>query len=215
ADPSRAWFTGIPDGEGYVPTNWIRSGVYSSPESPLYADRSFDPEEKWENILGGTWAPWGLVGQAPYQGGTLSESSPTTPHSTILQYVLRRVPSVQVVITSDKSLWSRSPVFEQDGTGNAEGNVTRMALRASPSIDKAGRKANEIGYDASEGGLVSSTGMGWFPGYAIDLETGERLNIGYGEDSFLGGGRGRDMKWNPNDEFFTELGSPYFGGCHW
>ena len=215
ADPSRAWFTGIPDGEGDVPTNWIRSGVYSSPESPLYADRSFDPEEKWENILGGTWAPWGLVGQAPYQGGTLSESSPTTPHSTILQYVLRRVPSVQVVITSDKSLWSRSPVFEQDGTGNAVGGATRMALRASPSIDKAGRKAGDAGYDQNEGGLVSPTGMGWFPGYAIDLETGERLNIGYGEDSFLGGGRGRDMIWNPNDEFFTELGSPYFGGCHW
>ena len=26
-------------------------------------------------------------------------------------------------------------------------------------------------------------GMGWFPGYAIDVETGQRLNIFFGENS--------------------------------
>ena len=33
-------------------------------------------------------------------------------------------------------------------------------------------------------------GTGWFPGYAINVETGERLNIVYGENSWLVGERG-------------------------
>ncbi|MFN9325340.1 MAG: T9SS C-terminal target domain-containing protein, partial [Flavobacteriales bacterium] len=61
----------------------------------------------------------------------------------------------------------------------------------------------------------SCSGVGWFPGYAIDLETGERLNIAYGENSYWGGEIGRDMIWNPNDQLITSNGSPYFGGCHW
>ena len=53
-------------------------------------------------------------------------------------------------------------------------------------------------------------GMGWFPGYAIDVETGERLNIFFGENSVYSsaneqrlqstGGIGGDMMWNPDDE---------------
>ncbi len=215
ADPARAWFTGIADGEADVVNNWIRSGVYNSPESPLYADRALDPDENWENFLGGTWAPWALVGQAPYQGGTSSDAEANNPHPSMTFALLRRTPSVQLVITSDKSLWTRSPVFEQDATGNGVGAAGRMALRASPSIDKEGRMAGMPGYVAEEGNLTNATGMGWFPGYAVDLETGERLNIGYGEDSFLGGGIGRDMRWNPNSDLFTSTGAPYFGGCHW
>ncbi|HXP50060.1 MAG TPA: hypothetical protein VN922_08905, partial [Bacteroidia bacterium] len=45
---------------------------------------------------------------------------------------------------------------------------------------------------------ISGTGMGWFPGYAINIETGERLNMAFGEDSWLGGDNGRDMQWNPD-----------------
>ncbi len=45
---------------------------------------------------------------------------------------------------------------------------------------------------------ISETGMGWFPGYAIDVATGERLNIVYGESSWLTGDNGADMMWNPS-----------------
>ena len=40
--------------------------------------------------------------------------------------------------------------------------------------------------------------MGWFPRYAIDIETGERLNIIFAEDSWQKepGLNGDDMKWN-------------------
>ena len=46
--------------------------------------------------------------------------------------------------------------------------------------------------------------MGWFPGYVIDLETGERLNVIFSEDSWLAGENGRDMIWNPTSNIVTE-----------
>jgi hypothetical protein len=43
--------------------------------------------------------------------------------------------------------------------------------------------------------------MSWFPGYAICVETGERLNMAFGEDSWLVADNGRDMIWNPTSSF--------------
>ena len=58
---------------------------------------------------------------------------------------------------------------------------------------------------SSESELIGmSLGMGWFPGYAIDPSTGERLNIAFGEDSYLAGDNGRDMLWNPSNRVATE-----------
>ena len=48
-----------------------------------------------------------------------------------------------------------------------------MGLRQSPSVDKDGNPES------------GTNGMGWFPGYAIDIQTGERLNIIFAEDSWL------------------------------
>ena len=79
-------------------------------------------------------------------------------------------------------------------------------------------------------------GMGWFPGYAIDVETGERLNIFFGEASIYGGTEaldtlfrnkkapGRDMMFNPTSDGFIKFPGDYdippvswnfaFGGMH-
>jgi hypothetical protein len=125
---------------------------------------------------------------------------------------------VQVVITADKSKWTRAAVLEMEGNNTlSQGGANKLALRASPSIDKNGRKAGTPGANNEEAtrGGTQPTGMGWFPGYAIDLETGERLNMAYGENSFWGGEIGRDMIWNPSDQLVTAAGEPFFGGCHW
>jgi len=68
-----------------------------------------------------------------------------------------------------------------------------MGLRKSPSVGKDGQP------DAS-----GTIGMGWFPGYAIDIETGERLNIIFAEDSWQTSANGTDMIWNPTDVILTE-----------
>ena len=62
-----------------------------------------------------------------------------------------------------------------------------------------------------------SFGMGWFPGYAINPETGERLNVAFTENSFLAGDNGRDMLWNPSSRLtsFGGIDDPIFGGQHY
>lgn len=73
------------------------------------------------------------------------------------------------------------------------------------------------------------TVLGWFPGYAINVETGRRLNIFFGENSMYDNAKnpaftGRDMLWNPTDQ--VTRGIPpnippqvYYqyalGGQHW
>ena len=59
------------------------------------------------------------------------------------------------------------------------------------------RKHNSINKDGTEN--PNEKGRTWFPGYAINVETGERLNIILGEDSYQGSNNGRDLKWNPSD----------------
>jgi len=126
-----------------------------------------------------------------YNDGPAYNTSATTQ----IQGNLKRISSVDIVFTPDKSKWTRCPVFETGDDANfAEGNVEKGNLRAAPSVDKDGNPDGD------------GTGMSWFPGYAINVETGERLNIGFGESSRLAQDNGRDMKFNPS----SRLGFIYF-----
>ena len=217
-DPGKPWLTGIPDTEGETPFNWIRSGVFvDETNTPaIYTDRvGRDDEQIYEGILGGTWAPWGVVGEAEFQPGAVTEVSASQSAHTSR---FNELPSIQVVITADKQKWTRAVVLEQEAnTALSVGGVAKLGVRSSNSIDKNGRKSGTAGANEDEATLggLQPTGMGWFPGYAIDVETGERLNMAYGESSFWGGDRGRDMIWNPNSEYFTNTGQLYLGGSHW
>lgn len=221
ADPSKAWLTGIPDAEGETMENWIRSGAFvDETNTPaIYSDRvGKDDLETYEGLLGGTWAPWPLCGEAAFQPGAAVDVNQSMAISR-----LNELPSVQVVFTPDKSKWTRAAVLEQEGnTTLSQGGAAKLSLRAQPSIDKNGRKSGTPGCNEAEATLNGEqpTGMGWFPGYAIDLETGERLNMAYGENSYWGGDIGRDMIWNPNEQIYAvpAQGEPpqiYFGACHW
>jgi hypothetical protein len=199
ADPTRAWLGGVPDGEGNNAFNWIRSGSNFNTDPDLVTPwddyGGVDPEEQYEELLGGTWAPWVLCGQEAFQPGT------ALTHNALNSFTdLRDVPSVLVVITPDPEKWSRAPVFEMCAQPDLVNGVEKMMLRGAPSVDKTG---------APDG---SGSGMGWFPGYAIDLNTGERLNIGFGEDSFWGNG---NMRWDPSDQLSGMNNAPIFGGQHW
>jgi hypothetical protein len=89
----------------------------------------------------------------------------------------------------------------------AEGGAKKFALRKHNSVNKEGTTV--VNQDNND----YATGMGWFPGYAINVATGERLNIMFGEDSWLGGHNGKDMKWNPT---FTSVdgSTVVLGGKH-
>jgi hypothetical protein len=220
SDSSKRWLMGISDNDAYFPTNWIRSGEYipvtdinntaydCNPNVPPYLnpcnypdESGVDPTQSYEGILEGMIAPHRLTGyEADYMPlaycGTFNGSSRQNASISFL-------PSVNIVITSDQSKWTRCPVVELGRTAGLNvGGAIPGALRKSPSVDKNG--------DADGTG----TGMGWFPGYAVDLESGARLYMAFGENSFLGGENGADMVWNPTSNFVSNVGTPLMGGMH-
>ena len=235
ADSSQFWLNGVPDMDipGF-PLNWIRSGTYKAGEGGTASDndwdmtrdpnKPWDPAENYEKVLGGTWAPYAMTaygGNSLENSGLESELGPAFSDLDKKQSPLSKIASVDIVFTPDKTKWSRVPVLEMSyDQGLAEGNAPRFSLRRHASVDKDGNYAT-IGQGPSENpndaNYISDHGMGWFPGYAINIETGERLNLMFGEDSWLVDQNGRDMLFNPtskiakgalNEEFV-------FGGKHY
>ena len=216
ADSSKAWLVGVPDSDGPEATNWILSGQTANEDEPCYADLPKDKEERFENLLGGTITHFSQIRNC---GPAAPIGAENNPNLNIAQAQERaRIASangVDLVFTADKSKWTRAVVVELcQEEALAQGQARTGKPRGRASIDKNGRSAGQAGYNAAEGDLVSTTGMGWFPGYAIDVETGRRLNIAYGENSFLGGQNGTDMLWNPTSRLFDNVFNPVFGGQH-
>jgi len=193
-DPECIWLNFVKDDDSFSSFNWIRSGVYVHTGTEWVCTNTnfddigdYDRNEYMENILDGTWAPYKLV--SSYIDG------PALHNSRNSQLITRYYPvsSVNLTITSDTTKWSRCCVVEtcdnkwnQDpdctnellfeeypiNNENSIGGAHKFALRQSSSVDKDGKP------DSS-----GTHGMGWFPGYAIDIRTGRRLNIVFGEDS--------------------------------
>lgn len=231
ADSSKQWLGGVADQEGLSNQNWIRAGTQqeSNPvpdangcDASQYDDHvGMNDTEEYESIIGGTWAPYPVCGVAQTSTYPCVLNMPVSAQGSGTVGVsgnskLEQVNSVDIVFTSDKSKWTRCPVIEmQDDNNLAQGNANKMTLRKAPSVDKEGRRAGDAGYDAFHGDMTATQGMGWFPGYAIDLETGERLNMAFGEDSWLGFDNGRDMVFNPTSTLYSGLGQAVFGGKHY
>jgi hypothetical protein len=213
-DSTKQWLSFVQDDDLYYPTNWIRDGSYEAPDADCneelgylnpcyYKDEvGIAPDGMFSSILGGGVAPHRLTG---YQGPFMPLAYPYAGFNLARQQSrLSYLPSVDIVLTSDKSKWTRCVVIELgfDQALNVN-NGQRGKLRQSPSVDKNGNP------DGS-----GTMGQSWFPGYAIDLETGARLHMAFGENSFLGGHNGSDMMWNPTDTEIDANGVPVFGGQH-
>lgn len=223
-DSSQIWLFGVPDID--VPRsafNWIRSGVYEDEANTKYNDwrMSLDPPQPWdanqnyEKLIGGIWSPYSLTADIAD-----IDIGPAYNFLSRDKAKLDFLASVDVVVTADKSKWTRCPVLETCPDLNlAEGRAKQLYLREAPSIDKDGNFAASMDMPDSDNpddpNYISAKGMGWFPGYAINIETGERLNVIYGENSWLSGDNGRDMKWNPSNRFTDNNGIPVFGGMHY
>jgi hypothetical protein len=209
-DPSKEWWFGIKDDKSYTPFNWILAGTNTNPtEEPatLYPDQNGDAKGDFENIVNGTWGPYMYAsannrsvvggfdnyGMGPAQsiGRNLNDASD--------------LHSVDIVFTTDVSKWTRVPVFEMaEDAGLSEHGDKKLTQRQDTS------------WTLENGALKRAPGMepGWsyFPGYAIDIETGKRLNMAFGENSWLPGQNGNDMLWNPTAMLLMLPGSTVNGG---
>lgn len=251
ADPNGPhWFRGIVDSVTGL-SNFIKT-------SPGENDYPYDPTSALSTIGDGFWYPYYLCDwKTSMINDVYTYISPAYLNLSINNIVraqtsLEDLNNVNIVFTADTSLWSRCVVIEtasrlyydQLGASTAPNpedcEVEQFELRGNLSVGKTdldgdGLPDPDNAIDEDGDPIV---GMGWFPGYAIDLETGQRLNIFFGENSsyrceiaeiaghscegFEGGLRGNDMLWNPTDQVFSypDEGSVnthysnYYGGQH-
>ncbi|MEL6863520.1 MAG: hypothetical protein AAFP19_03830 [Bacteroidota bacterium] len=219
------WLTAVADVDPNpaFPFDYIKTGDGQ-------ASNSQDPNQALSTIDGGFFVPYTLGDYRTNQPEPYISPVWTNTNSGIVQIrnPLSSLNNVDIVLTPDKSKWSRCVVVETAsafytdqnlGLGlTAEGGATQFSLRQSPSVGK--EDMDEDGLPDEDGDEI---GMAWFPGYAVDVETGERLNVFFGENSTYDGqlfsdnydrpaikGKqlGNDMMWNPSSQLILDTGSP-------
>ncbi|HPT04566.1 MAG TPA: hypothetical protein PLG86_05460, partial [Bacteroidales bacterium] len=163
ADSSRKWLSGIYDSDEANPYNWIRSGSSANKDDPTYDDwylyigsngtpvgQSYDPDGKYEKIISGSWAPYNLCsyGYTKINSGgipTGTGQGVVTPAVTLNSkkiFKMSQLASVDIVITPDKSKWTRCPVVEMCPDALlSEGGAFKYFLRKGRSVDKNGNYA--------------------------------------------------------------------------
>ncbi len=190
-----SWLSFLPDnGAGANLTtiyNWIRPS-------------NADPGGVYQDVLGGTWAP-----AKSCNLDALTGVIPSSPPVITNFMKVEDLASVDIVFTNDKNKWTRSVVLE-----SYAGSPGKYLPRIAPSLDK-NFSSTTTGGEEEHADFISATGMSWFPGYAINLETGERLNIAFCENSSLPDENGADMKFNPTSNITNSNGADVLGGMHY
>lgn len=209
SDPlGQDWLTFIPD---------QATGIYDFVKNnPNEVDFELDLASELNNIGGTGFIPF-------YMADYRNSSVYITPgykdndgHGVVRgRTSLADLNNVDIVLTSDKTKWSRCVIVEtshidyRNSGYISEGQTEQFDLR----------DANSVGLEDNDGdGLPdedgTGKGFGYFPGYAVDVETGERLNIFFGENASYSSdfsellkdqkALGTDMMWNPSDETFAD-----------
>lgn len=231
-DPSQPWLWGVQDESDSSFANWLRAGSVTrfntvSATNPCnFNDNSFDTKAFFGSMMSNftpmtsTWGPYSLAAFY-YSGGAFPALASVCAHhpaaySSNLN-TFKTLNDVDLVFTSDMTKWTRCVVLEmQEDTLLSEGKARKFYPRKHNGWNKE-FQADGLSPKYSESS--DDEGLSWFPGYAIDQNTGERLNIVFGEDSYLTSSNGGDMIWNPSastgfNGFNPFDGSAVFGGKH-
>lgn len=208
-----------------------------------------DSNSAFGNMASGAWGPYCLTANYSHKGATIPyvygpgfkwfNLAPAINYPPI--NTLNRLQSVDIVITGDKSKWSQCVVLEagEDPLYNQGGALYQRSYNTQALPNGYGACKGQIRMAYSENWhnpatrdyLVSQspqnvvnpdTGRSWFPGYAINVETGQRLNIAFSESSDLAQENGTDMLWDPTADVYDPVFQPnayieqipYFGGKH-
>jgi hypothetical protein len=256
------WLGALPQGAPVVyPNNFVSTSIldYIKTQTALDPDFLLDPKQALgytnPNSL---FVPYGLcdyreVPNQPFLTPAWVNASNASVRSSGKLELLN---NVNIVFTNDKSKWSRCAVVETaipyyyDPAANPRSpqlptenlvvttnKANNMSLRNALSAGKDTATINgilraNIQITPAEQAVGINYGMGWFPGYAVDVETGERLNIFFGENSCFdpaigtydpgSTGVNRDMIFNPTTQAILQTGgqfdpavSAFFGGQHY
>jgi hypothetical protein len=204
---SKQWALPIPAPGDYSETSpsnwWITSNQTIFGLDNLTSPGPIEVAGALRRILDGSFASYGYL-------TTYTSRLPTTvsggayPRQTsndISRVSLANIGNVDIVLTPDKSKWTRCVVIQGDSlntSGVANQNFTFVKSRLS-SINIDGVPTGE----ASPFGTLPSKGICYFPGYAIDLDRGIRLNMAFLESSVLDPVKGNNLKWEPTTSIAT------------
>ena len=222
-----------------------QTGSTPPPTLKIYDDANFtvlgenvfhDKLSLFEKMAEGAFAPYCLAANfsdftkiptrdnpdaVPFVEGPGFKWDAVTSGAKFSQNNLDSMSSVVIVLTSDKAKWTRCVVFEEgeQSTLNETNTILPSTSPATyPSISNNAYKGEiRSQYSVDKDGVfdLADIGRGWFPGYAINLESGERLNMAFGESSNLADQNGRDMIWNPTGDLKTDLDQVLYGGKHY
>ncbi|MEO0338528.1 MAG: hypothetical protein AAF242_04870, partial [Bacteroidota bacterium] len=226
------WVNGVPDGFVGGPAAFDQQAYDYVATLDGEADAAIDPNQALTNIGPGYFIPYYLANWRAYDENDAPYITPAwtnlSGNSTVrTQSSLDNLVNVDIVMTPNKELWSRCVIIETVSRHNiaeqveSEGNRQSFDLRAAANVTR---------FDNDRDGLPDidddnpGEGMGWFPGYAINVETGERLNIFFGENSIYANSGfpdldvGRDMMFNPSSLIVNldgpNISSRYVTGGH-
>lgn len=224
-DSSKQWLNLINDKDKTDYEDWIRTGTleeykYAASYNIIGTTKVFtDPDEKFSKILGGAVAPYCLAANtnvlASLPENNYQSYAPgfkwkrvTADSASAVNTVespennLDSIFSFDLVITPEKKNWSKCIVFETgESDAFTEGNALKGQIRKAASLNANFEPQTD-------------TGMSYFPGYVINLETGVRMNVAFGENSRFRGKGGANMMWDPDTLMTTPLGNPIIGGSH-
>jgi hypothetical protein len=171
-----------PDGPKWFGAVTYEHNILNKPDNFLnfISQRPQDPNLELSTLGTGYFVPFISTryesASSPYLSPAAIELMPFMLGSSVNSLRYRDLNNVDIIMTKDKTKWSKcmvvestSPDFVSSGT---LGNRKNFELRNDPSIDQNGNPIND-----------GTTGFSYFPGYAVDVETGERLNIFFGESS--------------------------------
>lgn len=213
--------------------NWIQTGSSTEPDFEL------DPGQGFTQVINGPLYPFSLSASESLAGTEVFITPAwydNSMSSVRSNNPLSNLNNVDIVLTSDRDKWSKCIVVETSnreyraagyGTVEGENEVRNLSVRTLPSRGK------EVDPNTGEPVILTDepTGFSYFPGYAVDVETGERLNIFFGEnssysDEILGSLNfpdslriGNDMIWNPTSDVGVNTSEPvplpvFMGGQH-
>jgi hypothetical protein len=201
ADPTGSnWFRGIRDddtsfnGLGFGQLSLVLDFLQTN---IMQSENEEDPNQSYSNLGDGYWYPFQLTSGRESDFVTDLAGFFLTPGWKVnnlqdgLNSGLRDLNNVDIIYTSDRSLWSECIVVETAtddylAVGNTVGDADMFDLRQTPSVDINGVPTGD-----------GTFGKSYFPGYAVDVETGQRLNIFFGENSLFT--QGQDLIYNPTD----------------
>lgn len=211
-DPTEPWLTGVADNDAFFGGVW--NWLVNDDTRTFRQFEVFDKFDHYSNLVGGRWGPFVLARGFDNNSASVSPGIPagnnTTNRRVSADEMLGfdQLPDVDIVFTSDQTKWSRCVIVETSPNQALGTGAWPQSGKYKTSVDINGNP--ETSTSPQDGG---DYGMGWFPGYAIDVNSGRRLNIFFGESEWDRANRGNDMIWNPTNELGTNLDR--VGGRHY